>query len=64
MKVERSEFHRKVEFQVIVTLENGMEHILNETIFLDGAYEDLYLFHIVGSTPKNLIIEKNSGKKR
>jgi hypothetical protein len=23
MKVERSEFHRKVEFQVIVTLENG-----------------------------------------
>lgn len=61
MKVERSEVHRKVEFQIIATLENGMEHILI-TIFLDGAYEDLYLFHIVGSTQKNLIIEKNSEK--
>ena len=58
MEVERSEFHRKVEFEVIVTLVDGNEHILNETIFLDGAYEDLYLFHIVGSTVEKLTIVK------
>lgn len=58
VEVERSEFHRKVEFQVIVTLANGREHTLNETIFLDGAYEDLYHFRIVGSKEKNLTIEK------
>lgn len=58
MEVERSEFHRKVEFQVIVTLADGREHTLTETIFLDGAYEDLYHFQIVGSTAENLTIEK------
>lgn len=57
VEVERSEFHRKVEFQVIVTLADGGKHTLNQTIFLDGAYEDLYLFHIVGTTVENLTIE-------
>ena len=58
IEVERSEFHRKVEFQVIVTLTDGRKHTLNETIFLDGAYEDLYLFHLVGSKAESLTIEK------
>lgn len=58
MEVERSEFHRKVEFQVNVTLADGREQTLNDTIFLDGAYEDLYLFHIVGSKPEKLMIVK------
>jgi len=46
MVVERSEFHRKVEFQVCVNLADGNKHTLNETIFLEGTYEDLYSFHI------------------
>lgn len=58
MEIERSEFHWKVEFQIIVTLADGNKHTLNETIFLDGAYEDLYLFHIVGNKAENLTMEK------
>lgn len=58
MEVERSEFHRKAEFKVIVSLADGSEHTLNETIFLDGAYEDLYLFQITGSKAESLTIEK------
>ena len=50
MEVERSEFHQQVEFQVIVTFADGDKHALKETIFLDGAYEDQYLFQIVGNT--------------
>ena len=59
MVVERSEFHRKVEFQVCVNLADGNKHTLNETIYLDGTYEDRYLFHLVGSTAEELKIVKN-----
>ncbi|SDN26992.1 hypothetical protein SAMN05518871_104132 [Psychrobacillus sp. OK028] len=58
MEVNRSEFHRVVEFQVNVTLADGTEHTLNDTILLDGAYEDLYLFRIVGSSVEKLRILK------